>query len=70
MPGSCPICSSPTALGRDNRWRPFCSERCKLVDLSRWLDGEYAIPGDVPAPSQNGRDPDGRWGAMPRGFDA
>jgi hypothetical protein len=27
------------------RWRPFCSERCKLADLGRWLKGDYRIPG-------------------------
>jgi hypothetical protein len=27
-------------------WAPFCSERCKLVDLARWLGGEHAIPGE------------------------
>lgn len=26
-------------------WQPFCSERCRLLDLSRWLDGEYRVPG-------------------------
>jgi hypothetical protein len=26
-------------------WRPFCSERCKLLDLANWADGRYAIPG-------------------------
>lgn len=39
----CPICSAPT----QERWRPFCSRRCADVDLSRWLTGRYAIPGDV-----------------------
>jgi endogenous inhibitor of DNA gyrase (YacG/DUF329 family) len=28
------------------RWRPFCSERCKLLDLARWVDGAYRVPGD------------------------
>jgi uncharacterized protein len=28
------------------RWRPFCSERCRLLDLARWADGEYRVPGD------------------------
>jgi len=40
---------------------PFCSERCKLIDLGRWLDGKYQIPvkdadaeeGDVPYDPQN-----------------
>jgi endogenous inhibitor of DNA gyrase (YacG/DUF329 family) len=31
----------------DPRWRPFCSERCKWLDLAKWMDGEYRIP-DVP----------------------
>jgi endogenous inhibitor of DNA gyrase (YacG/DUF329 family) len=25
-------------------WQPFCSERCKLLDLSHWLDGDYRVP--------------------------
>ena len=27
-------------------FRPFCSERCQLIDLGRWLEGDYAIPSD------------------------
>jgi endogenous inhibitor of DNA gyrase (YacG/DUF329 family) len=27
-------------------WRPFCSERCKLQDLARWVDGSYKVPGE------------------------
>jgi len=38
----------------DHRLFPFCSERCKLVDLGRWLDGRYAI--EVPAEATD-RDP-------------
>jgi endogenous inhibitor of DNA gyrase (YacG/DUF329 family) len=30
----------------DPRYRPFCSERCKLLDLARWADGTYRIPGE------------------------
>jgi endogenous inhibitor of DNA gyrase (YacG/DUF329 family) len=30
----------------DPRYRPFCSERCRLIDLARWADGSYSIPGD------------------------
>jgi endogenous inhibitor of DNA gyrase (YacG/DUF329 family) len=26
-------------------WRPFCSERCKMADLGRWLSGDYRVPG-------------------------
>jgi endogenous inhibitor of DNA gyrase (YacG/DUF329 family) len=31
----------------DPAWRPFCSERCKLLDLARWVDGEYRVPGEA-----------------------
>ena len=27
-------------------WAPFCSERCKLLDLRNWVDGRYRIPGE------------------------
>jgi endogenous inhibitor of DNA gyrase (YacG/DUF329 family) len=30
----------------EQRWRPFCSERCKLVDLGSWLDESHRIPGE------------------------
>jgi endogenous inhibitor of DNA gyrase (YacG/DUF329 family) len=30
----------------DARWRPFCSERCKLRDLARWAEGSYRVPGE------------------------
>ena len=39
---ACPICSKPA----DKAFRPFCSRRCADVDLSRWLKGSYAIPGE------------------------
>jgi endogenous inhibitor of DNA gyrase (YacG/DUF329 family) len=32
-------------------WRPFCSERCKLADLARWLSGDYHVPGEPAAPA-------------------
>ena len=37
----CPICSKP-AVDASN---PFCSERCRDVDLNRWLSNSYSIPG-------------------------
>ena len=33
-----------TPQGERNRFHPFCSERCKLIDLGRWLGGKYQIP--------------------------
>lgn len=44
----CPICNKET----DKKFTPFCSERCKLVDLNKWLTGSYSVPvvemDDVP----------------------
>jgi uncharacterized protein len=37
----CPICGKPAAEAS----RPFCSERCRDVDLNRWLSGSYVVPG-------------------------
>ena len=36
----CPICGKPT----DPKFKPFCSQRCRQVDLNRWLSGTYRIP--------------------------
>lgn len=45
---SCPQCGQSTRLDEANRWRPFCSERCKLVELGAWFGEHYRIPGDAP----------------------
>jgi uncharacterized protein len=37
----CPICGKPST----DASKPFCSERCRDVDLNRWLSNSYAIPG-------------------------
>ncbi|MGZ9811808.1 DNA gyrase inhibitor YacG [Pseudoroseicyclus sp. H15] len=42
---ACPICTKPT----DPAHRPFCSPRCKDIDLHRWLKGSYRMPtAEVP----------------------
>jgi endogenous inhibitor of DNA gyrase (YacG/DUF329 family) len=40
----CPTCNKTTTWSPDNRWRPFCSERCKLIDLGDWFDEQHRIP--------------------------
>ena len=35
---SCPTCGKPVIWDAQARWRPFCSERCRLIDLGDWLD--------------------------------
>ncbi len=47
---SCAYCGRRPA---QPAWRPFCSERCKLADLGRWLSEDYRVPG---APIPTGED--------------
>jgi len=42
----CPRCGKSVEW-EGNDWRPFCSERCKLVDLGDWITEEYNIPGET-----------------------
>jgi len=44
---ACPICGKPVSEAT----RPFCSSRCRDVDLNRWLSGTYVVPG-----AENGED--------------
>jgi endogenous inhibitor of DNA gyrase (YacG/DUF329 family) len=49
----CPQCGKPARYSLDNPYRPFCSERCKLIDLGHWAAEDYRIPESQPA-SSNG----------------
>lgn len=40
----CPICGNPAPFSPKNPFRPFCSERCKLIDLGEWAKEGYRIP--------------------------
>jgi len=46
---ACPQCRKPVQWRSDNPWRPFCSERCKLIDLGDWAAERHAIPGNSPS---------------------
>jgi endogenous inhibitor of DNA gyrase (YacG/DUF329 family) len=49
---ACPNCRRPAAPSGDNAWFPFCSERCKAIDLSRWFGGTYRVPGEELSPDE------------------
>lgn len=49
----CPICKKPADLSPKNRFRPFCSERCQLIDLGKWADGDYADPNSSAADDEH-----------------
>ncbi len=40
----CPACGGDSVYAPTNRWRPFCSERCKQQDLGAWASEQYAVP--------------------------
>lgn len=40
----CAICRAPVPARDDNPAFPFCSAQCQLIDLGRWLDGDYRVP--------------------------
>lgn len=50
--GRCPICgkSFETPSMDAHPGFPFCSDRCKLIDLGRWIDGSYSVPEKVVEP--------------------
>jgi endogenous inhibitor of DNA gyrase (YacG/DUF329 family) len=41
---NCPHCGTGVVWDTANYWRPFCSERCKMVDLGAWASESYRIP--------------------------
>lgn len=42
----CPICDEEIAPRDVNPAFPFCSERCRLIDLGKWLGEDYRVPGE------------------------
>ncbi|HKC53821.1 MAG TPA: DNA gyrase inhibitor YacG [Burkholderiales bacterium] len=55
---SCPRCGAQVAWSLENPYRPFCSERCKLIDLGAWAMEKYRVPveEDKDAPDAEGQD--------------
>jgi len=51
----CPVCRKETIYSVDNPFRPFCSEKCRLVDLGQWFEEDYAIQGEGVFIAENDR---------------
>jgi uncharacterized protein len=51
----CPQCDRPVVWTTEYPYRPFCCERCKLIDLGEWAMAEKVIPGE-PIPAENDGD--------------
>lgn len=43
---TCPTCGKKIPYDKGNPWRPFCCERCKMIDLGHWAAGDYQIQGE------------------------
>lgn len=54
----CPICKRPVPWMPEQQFKPFCSERCKLIDLGEWAMEEKKIPGE---PLSEDDDGNGDW---------
>lgn len=46
LAGRCPECGRVARLDAANPWRPFCCERCKLLDLGEWFSERHTIPAE------------------------
>jgi uncharacterized protein len=46
---TCPHCKGDSVFAPSNKWRPFCSERCKDYDLGAWASESFRVPSATPA---------------------
>lgn len=56
----CPSCGGPSLYAPSNRFRPFCSERCKQIDLGAWASEQFRVP-TAPADPQDPSTPEPDW---------
>lgn len=50
---ACPNCKKLAVYSTSNTFRPFCSQRCKLIDLGDWANENYKIPDNKPIDPEN-----------------
>ena len=55
---NCPRCGAKVAWLARNRYRPFCSERCKLFDLGDWAMEKYRVPAEEDKDTPESKGPD------------
>lgn len=53
----CPTCDAKVEWSEKNKFRPFCSERCKQIDLGAWAEEKYTIPSTNPSEEEDGEKP-------------
>jgi hypothetical protein len=52
---ACPTCKKPVPWVVDQPFKPFCSQRCKLIDLGDWATEAHKIPGEPAMPDLDDR---------------
>ena len=50
----CPTCKGPALYHERNRWRPFCSQRCRSIDLGAWASEQFRVAAESPADDDGG----------------
>lgn len=56
---ACPTCKQATLFAPSNRWRPFCSERCRQIDLGAWASEAFRVPAEAPPEGDGASGADG-----------
>jgi endogenous inhibitor of DNA gyrase (YacG/DUF329 family) len=49
----CPTCGRPVDWSANSAFRPFCSDRCRLIDLGAWLTEQHKIPDESSTPGED-----------------
>jgi endogenous inhibitor of DNA gyrase (YacG/DUF329 family) len=58
----CPRCGAQSPYAPENPWRPFCSERCRIIDLGNWASEAYRVPVASESPESSNLAPDAEPG--------
>lgn len=53
---TCPACGGDSLYSPQNLYRPFCSQRCKQIDLGAWANEDFRMPTDTPSDDPTGGD--------------
>ena len=53
----CPTCGGDSVFAPSNAYRPFCSERCRNIDLGAWANEDFRVPEELPPDDRNFGDP-------------
>ncbi|MHB0973293.1 MAG: DNA gyrase inhibitor YacG [Thiobacillus sp.] len=54
---ACPTCGATVPWTAESRWKPFCSERCKMIDLGQWATEKYRVPAEEQEPDDGSPPP-------------